>query len=449
MEQITTICAISTPPGRGGIAICRVSGPQAIDIVNSLWQGKRLSTVVSHTAHYGNITNDKNETLDQAVVTVFRSPKSFTGENVVEISVHGSIYIQQALLESLVARGARIAEPGEFTRRAFINGRIDLAEAEAVADMIASSSAMSHALAVRQLEGQFSGHINRLRDELISLASLLELELDFSEEDVEFADRTKLKALAQSILRQTTALAKSFRAGNAIKEGVNVAIVGRPNAGKSSLLNALLCSNRAIVSDIPGTTRDTIEDTVTIDGIIFRFIDTAGLRDTDNPIEALGIERALSAISSAQFVIWLIPPELSKTNIDNDLNQIKHFLGESTALIPVYSKADLMPVTKKGLSISSTTGLGLNQLKRHLVRCVLENMPEDAGLVVTNARHHALLLEANTALKALISGIDDSITSDLLAEHLREALNALAAITGQITSDTILATIFERFCIGK
>lgn len=284
MEQVTTdtICAISTPPGRGGIAVARVSGPASIAIANAVWKGASLADAKSHTVHLGTITRPDGTALDQAVATVFRNPRSFTGEDVVEISVHGSTFIQQELLHLLVASGARMAEPGEFTRRAFVNGRLDLAEAEAVADLIASSSRAAHRLAISQLQGRFSANIDSLRQQLLDLAVLLELELDFSEEDVTFADRAKLRELAADIQSMVTRMASTFSSGQALRDGIPVAIIGRPNVGKSRLLNTLLDTDRAIVSDIPGTTRDTIEDTIDIDGHTFRFIDTAGIRTTDD-----------------------------------------------------------------------------------------------------------------------------------------------------------------------
>lgn len=444
-----TICAVSTPAGCGGIAVIRISGPSAIDVADRIWTGKPLSQTASHTVHLGNVLDRRGDVLDQAVATVFHGPKSFTGEDVVELSVHGSLYVQQALLESLMAAGARIAEPGEFTRRAFSNGRLDLAEAEAVADIIASSSRAAHSLAVSQLQGRFSKRINQLRDRLITLASLLELELDFSEEDVTFADRAQLKNLAEEINGHIGRLVATFSTARSIMDGVPVAIVGRPNAGKSSLLNALLESDRAIVSDIPGTTRDTVEETADIDGILFRFIDTAGLRETDDPIESLGIDRAYSSLSRAVIVLWLVDPDLGEEEKSFTEKKIRDSLSENASLIILHSKSDLRDVRNdNAFYISASNGEGLDTLKQKLFDTVSMNLPSDESVVVTNARHQAALLSALSALNELLNGLD-TLTVDLLAEHLREAIRSLGEITGEITSDTILHTIFQRFCIGK
>lgn len=445
-----TICAVSTPPGRGGIAIVRVSGKGALEIAQRVWAGKPLKDVVSHSAHFGNVVDADGSVLDQAVATVFRGPHSFTGEDVVEYSVHGSLYVQKTLLEALVRNGARIASPGEFTRRAFVNGRLDLAEAEAVADVIASSSKAAHALAVSQLQGRFSSHIKSLRDKLVDLAALLELELDFSEEDVTFADRGRLVELARAIVAHVSKLISTFSSGRAICEGVPVAIVGRPNAGKSSLLNALLGIDRAIVSDIPGTTRDTIEDSADIGGITFRFIDTAGLRTTKDPVESLGIERAYASLSSARIILWLVDPDLTKDEAEQTLESFNTSKSSDSKIVILHSKSDLL--SKKaglnGIALSVKTGEGIDELRKKLYEIAAEGLPSDESLIVTNARHHAALMEANESLQMLIDGMD-ILTTDLLAEHLRGAISSLSAITGEITSDTVLHTIFSRFCIGK
>ena len=466
MEQVTTdtICAISTPPGRGGIAVARVSGPAAIAIANAVWKGASLADAKSHTVHLGTITRPDGTALDQAVATVFRNPRSFTGEDVVEISVHGSTFIQQELLHLLVASGARMAEPGEFTRRAFVNGRLDLAEAEAVADLIASSSRAAHRLAISQLQGRFSANIDSLRQQLLDLAVLLELELDFSEEDVTFADRAKLRELASDIQNMVTRMASTFSSGQALRDGIPVAIIGRPNVGKSRLLNTLLDTDRAIVSDIPGTTRDTIEDTIDIDGHTFRFIDTAGIRTTDDPIESLGIERALRSVAKASVVIWLLSPDdLQSPETSANKALIDGSIRPDATLIPVLNKIDTIPdsVTQATeslsamapgtapLAISALTGTGISDLRNAILAAATARLPDDESIIVTNARHHAALTEAADALTQLIDGIDLGLTPDLLAQHLRQAIHSLATITGSITSTQILQTIFHRFCIGK
>ncbi|MDE5672061.1 MAG: tRNA uridine-5-carboxymethylaminomethyl(34) synthesis GTPase MnmE [Duncaniella sp.] len=342
-----TICAISTPSGVGGIAVVRVSGSDAFNIVDTIWRGRRLTEATSHTAHLGDIIDPENqeEPLDTALATVFRAPRSFTGENVVEISVHGSRWIQRELLNLLIRQGCRMAEAGEFTRRAFANGRLDLAQAEAVADVIAASSRSAHRLAASQMRGDFSKHISELRDQLVEIASLLELELDFSEEDVEFASRSHLKNLAELLLAKISTLVSSFSTGSALKDGVPVAIIGEPNAGKSTLLNVLLADNRAIVSDIPGTTRDTIEDTMEIDGVLYRFIDTAGIRETTDAVENLGIERSYSAISKARIVIWLVTPDMSPERFIDFRKSISTHLTDGAKLIIAVNKIDTLVAT--------------------------------------------------------------------------------------------------------
>ena len=348
MFENDTICAVSTPSGVGGIAVIRVSGPESLMIADRIWRGKPLKDALSHTAHLGNIMDDENvdEPLDQAVATVFRGPNSFTGEDVVEFSVHGSKWIQRELVNLLIRKGCRLAEPGEFTRRAFASGKLDLAQAEAVADVIASSSRSAHRLASSQMRGVFSKNISSLRDELIRIASLLELELDFSEEDVEFASRDELTDMAQGLLRKISGLVASFSTGNALKEGVPVAIVGEPNVGKSTLLNRLLDDNRAIVSDIPGTTRDTIEDTVEIDGVLYRFIDTAGIRETADMVENLGIQRTLGAVSKARVVVWLVTPDLLPGMFKSLAGDILKHLPEDAKMIVAVNKIDKLDGVK-------------------------------------------------------------------------------------------------------
>lgn len=445
-----TICAVSTPPGCGGIAVVRVSGSDAIAVTDKLWQGKPLTGCATHTAHLGQIINpDNNKPLDQAVATVFRSPRSFTGEDVVEIAVHGSTYIQSELLQLLVAAGARIAEPGEFTRRAFSNGRIDLTQAEAVADIIAASSAASHRLAIRQLNGQFARHIESLRQQLLELASLLELELDFSEEDVTFAPRDRLADLTRTTLDTVERLADTFSAGTALRRGIPVAIVGEPNAGKSSLLNALLRHDRAIVSDIPGTTRDTIEETADIGPYTFRFIDTAGLRDTDDPIETLGIDRAIASTAGADIILWLVPRDASPTLTNHIRGQINLHRSESAALIILPSKADTPTDNTAEISIRRPDTIA--RLRQTLISTAEQRLgrDDDETPIVTNARHHAALTAAAQSLRRTAQGIAEGAYTDLIAQDLRQALHHLSTITGTITTPDILQSIFTNFCIGK
>lgn len=484
-----TICAVSTPPGVGGIALVRVSGHKAIGICDSLWKGRRsLVDTAGHTAVYGTLLDSDGEELDRCLATVFRAPHSFTGLDTVEFSIHGSQYIQHALLKSLIVRGARLAEPGEFTRLAFLSGNIDLPEAEAVADMISSTSKAAHRLAISQLKGRFSSEIQNLSEQLLDLASLLELELDFSEEDVEFASRIRLEELARQILAAIDTLTSTFATADAIKNGVPVAIIGRPNAGKSTLLNALLNDDRAIVSDIPGTTRDTIEGTADINGAIFRFCDTAGLRSSDDEIEKIGIGKALDKISKTAIVLWTIPPEgAGEESLMQTLHEFQSSLSGDVTLLPVLTKTDrlghgparntgaysgclnenesriamaidrfiaandrlkaikTMPVT----AISALEGKGLCELRKILYDISGAEKLGQASVAVTNIRHYQSLREASESLREMLEGIASGLTPDLLAFHLRRALDTLAALTGRITSETVLHSIFSRFCVGK
>lgn len=454
-----TICAVSTAPGVGGIAVVRVSGPDAVEICDRIWHGKPLEGVESHTAHLGTIVDPErpDEPLDTAVATVFRAPRSFTGEDVVEISVHGSVWIQRELVNLLIRSGCRVAQAGEFTRRAFTNGRLDLAQAEAVADVIAASSRSSHRLAASQMRGDFSKRIGELRDKLIEIASLLELELDFSEEDVEFASRIHLRELAETLHDRISTLAASFSTGSALKDGVPVAIVGEPNAGKSTLLNQLLHDNRAIVSDIPGTTRDTIEDTMEIDGVLYRFIDTAGIRDTTDSVENLGIERSYAAIGRARIVVWLVTPDTPAGRYEEMRAAILSHLTEGTELITVINKIDLLETTPatgfghdgESIGISAATGENIPRLLEALHRLSGVGLTEGADLIVTNARHYEALVNARDSISRVISGLDSNLSGDFIAQDLRETIHHLSTITGTITTDTLLQTIFSRFCIGK
>lgn len=458
-----TICAISTPAGVGGIAVARVSGQEAIRICDKIWRGKSLDGLASHTAHLGKIIDTDGNVLDEAVATVFRAPRSFTGEDVVELSVHGSIYIQRELIAALCESGARLADRGEFTRRAFAAGRFDLAQAEAVADMIAADSKASHRLAMSQMRGDFSTELQRLHDSLLELVSLLELELDFSEEDVEFASRPRLLELAEKVKETVGRLARSFRTGDAIKRGVSVAIVGETNAGKSTLLNRLLRDDKAIVSDVHGTTRDIIEDTVDIDGVCFRFIDTAGLRETTDMVESKGIERAISRMESARIVMWVIDAE-RLDNIENTGKEVFSRLSDDQSVVIVINKTDRAgsETVRKELSslglderadaiidTSASQGKGIDDIERKLVEISGASDISASDVVVTNARHHRALVDAETSITRAIDGLNASLSGDFIAQDLRETLHHLSTITGTITTDTILQTIFSKFCIGK
>ena len=439
-----TIVAISTPRGVGGIAVARLSGPDALTIAEkhlsslSTYQPINLSTLSPRRATYCRF-----DELDDVVAVYF--PKGYTGEPTVEISCHGSLYVQQALLQALVDSGARLAEAGEFTQRAFLNGRLDLSQAEAVADLIDSVTPAQHRLAVSQLRGGYAQKLKALRQQLLDLTSLLELELDFSQEDVEFADRGRLQSLLQELQEETLRLIASFRLGNALKRGVPVAIVGKPNAGKSSLLNALLGDDRAIVSDIPGTTRDTIEETLTLDGITFRFIDTAGLRHSDDCVETLGVERSKKAVEQADIVLYL--RDATKPGEEPDLD-----LSDKT-VIEVYTKADLLADSSRvgGLCISSKTGLGLDTLRKEILSRFHAQMGDTGqeDILLSNARHYEALKHVRQALDAVSQGLADGIPADLVAVDLRDALYHLGTITGEVTSDELLGNIFGRFCIGK
>lgn len=465
-DSSDTICAISTPSGIGGIAIARISGPDAIKIADSIWSGQRLSDVKSHTAHLGTLTDRRGDQLDQAVATVFRSPRSFTGDDVVELSVHGSRFVQRELIDTLIAAGARLAQPGEFTRRAFASGRMDLTEAEAVADVIASNSRAAHRIAISQMRGGISRRLQQLREQLVDLASLLELELDFSEEDVEFASRERITQLARQLHSEITRLHNSFAAGNAIKEGIPVAIIGATNAGKSSLLNALLGDDRAIVSDIHGTTRDTIEETLEIGDYQFRFIDTAGIRDTTDQIEQIGIDRSIQAIDKSRIIILVVDPT---SPLPNELiDKIKQTInGASTPphLIIALNKTDIASANETAhaaeilntlfdniriIPLSAQTTNGLSQLTEAIEQVALADRGQsDEDILITNARHAQSLAQAAQSTARLLDGISANLPGDLMAQDLRETLHHLATITGQIPSTEILATIFSRFCVGK
>ncbi|OWP63068.1 tRNA uridine-5-carboxymethylaminomethyl(34) synthesis GTPase MnmE [Hymenobacter amundsenii] len=452
-----TIVALSTPPGAGAIALVRLSGPQAIALTDAVFAGKRLADQPGHTLHYGTL-RDGERVLDEVVVSLFRGPHSYTREDVVEISTHGSDYIVQEVLALLLRHGARLAEAGEFTKRAFLHGAFDLAQAEAVADLIAADSALSHQVALRQMRGGFSRELKELRGQLVHFAALLELELDFGEEDVEFADRTGLVRLLQEVQALVRRLLRSFELGNVIKNGVTTVIAGRPNAGKSTLLNALLNEDRAIVSDVPGTTRDLIEDEVSIEGIRFRFVDTAGLRDTTDVVEALGVERTRQRVQQAALVVYLF--DMTTTSPAELQAEIKALLlPAGVRVLAVGNKLDVASEDELAafsnrpdtVLIAASRGDGLNELQQALLARVRVDGLEHTGAstIVTNLRHARSLEVASRHLDAVLVGLSTGGGTELLAADLRHALNALGQITGEISNDDLLTSIFTQFCIGK
>ena len=451
-----TICALATAPG-GALGIIRVSGSQSLEILSRVFS-KDLSNAEPNTIHYGHIKADK-EVVDEVLVSVFRAPHSYTGEDSAEISCNGSRYILNKVLELLIQHGCRMANPGEFTQRAFLNGKMDLSQAEAVADLIASSNKATHQMAMSQLRGRFSSELSQLRDQLLKLTSLLELELDFSDhEDLEFADRSELLELTKLIDKHITRLAHSFETGQALKQGIPVAIVGKTNVGKSTLLNALLKDDRAIVSDIHGTTRDTIEDTIDINGITFRFIDTAGIRQTTDEVEKIGITRTYAAIDKARIVLWLIDAQPDAKEIKEIQERCKN-----KSLIIIYNKIDksleksaadlfshLSPLTSHLLTISAKYGQGLDALETAIYQAA--NIPtlSDADVIVSNARHYDALVRAHESLARVLEGMNQQLSGDLLSEDLRLTLDTLSEITGgQITPNEVLGNIFKNFCVGK
>lgn len=447
-----TIAALATPQGIGAIGVIRVSGTAALEVVNKLFPSKDITAQPSHTLHVG-LLKDGDTLLDEVVLALFKAPRSFTGENVVEISTHGSHYIQEQVLQSLLKNGVRIAKPGEFTQRAFINGKMDLTQAEAVADLIASNTEASKKNALQNIRGGFSGTLKHLRDQLISFSALIELELDFSQEDVTFADRDQLFRLLDEALLQVRQLLQSFKLGNVIKNGVQVAIIGKPNAGKSTLLNTLLNEERAIVSDIAGTTRDTIEEVLNINGVLFRLIDTAGIREhTSDVIETIGVEKSMAKMREADIVLYLYDvTQTSEAELQTTVQQLEQ---EQLQYLLVGNKADasaqaIQPANERELFISARNKEGIDALKQQLFRLAVADNPETDQTLVTNARHVSALQEVANALQDVRDALDNNISGDLLAIDIRRCLHYLGEITGEVTNEDQLDYIFSKFCIGK
>ena len=465
MIDQSTICAISTSPGVGAIAVIRLSGAEAIPVAGKIFKsskpGKKLADQPANTVHFGKIQSE-DEIIDEVIVAIFKAPHSFTGEDIVEISCHGSVYIQQKILELLLKNGARLALPGEFTQRAFLNGKMDLSQAEAVADVIASSNAAAHKLAMNQMRGGFSREINELRDQLLHFTAMVELELDFAEEEVEFANRTQLRQLTEKIEKLLSRLVNSFQLGNAIKNGIPVAIVGETNVGKSTLLNALLNEEKAIVSDIHGTTRDVIEDVVNIHGTAFRFFDTAGIRDTSDLIETLGIERTYSKLEQAAIVLLVTDLQNPYPVVAERINDIRRRLNHEQQLIIVGNKLDSaihdtmvqmeaidLNDNEKLVFIAAKQKKNLNLLVDLMLSAVNLNIADSQDVIVSNVRHFEILRNAHHAILRVLEGIDSGITNDFLAQDIRECLHYLGEITGEITNHEVLGHIFKNFCIGK
>jgi tRNA modification GTPase len=473
-----TIIALATPSGIGAIGVIRLSGPDAIALVNQVFAGKDLSIQHTHTIHFGTI-RDGNQIIDEVLVSLFVGPKSYTRENVVEISTHGSAFIIESIIKLLIRKGARPANPGEFTLRAFLNGQLDLSQAEAVADLIASNSQASHQVAMQQMRGGFSGELQHLRDQLIHFAAMIELELDFGEEDVEFANREQLKGLIYQIQRILHRLIQSFEQGNVMKNGVPVVIAGKPNVGKSTLLNALLNEERAIVSEIAGTTRDTVEDEMIIGGLRFRFIDTAGIRETVDIIEAKGVERTHEKIKQAKLIIYLVDPEQNVKEIET---QVKYLNELDIPFLVVVNKRDLVSAEFEGelsvisyrlsdnrqqttdnrqqttdnraqtsnlIFISARNKDGIDLLKQEILRKINLHSINTDDVLISNIRHLEALQKTEESLNRVLINIDNPITSDFLASDIKQALYYLGEITGQVTTDDLLETIFSKFCIGK
>ncbi|MEO9511092.1 MAG: tRNA uridine-5-carboxymethylaminomethyl(34) synthesis GTPase MnmE [Flavobacteriaceae bacterium] len=456
MSHTDTIVALATPSGVGAIAVIRVSGPKAIDVSDAVFKsikGKKLKNQKSHTIHLGHIVENK-KVLDKTLVSLFKGPNSYTGEDVVEVSCHGSTYIQQQLIQLFLRNGCRMASAGEFTLRAFLNGKMDLSQAEAVADLISSDSEAAHEIAIQQMRGGFSDQIQKLREELLNFASLIELELDFSQEDVEFADRTQFNALLNRISETLKKLIDSFALGNVIKNGIPVTIVGKPNVGKSTLLNVLLNEERAIVSDIPGTTRDTVEDQISLKGINFRFIDTAGIRETKDVVEKIGIERTFDKIEKARLIIFLFDG-LDFDKLELDKIKLRY---PNKELLPICNKMDVLnnsEITQIKNEIPETIFLsakyktGIPDLERKLLSLVDSGALTGDDTIITNGRHYDVLLKALEETQKVKEAMEMELSSDLMAIDIRQALHHLGEITGSVTTEDLLGNIFSNFCIGK
>jgi tRNA modification GTPase len=449
-----TIVALATPPGIGAIGVIRLSGSKSFPIANALFPSKDLEKQASHSLHVGFLKED-DKVIDEVVIALFKGPASYTGEDVIEISCHGSPFIHERIMGACIAKGARLAKPGEFTQRAFLNGKLDLAQAEAVADLIASNTQASHRTALSTMRGGFSSRLKELREQLIRFGALIELELDFSQEDVEFADRKEFYKLIDELTQSTNQLINSFRLGNVIKNGVSVAIIGKPNAGKSTLLNVLLQEDRAIVSDIPGTTRDTIEEIINVDGILFRLIDTAGIRQhSADTIETAGMERSLTKMKNADLVLFLFDVADDKAEIANWRQEV----GQHSAYLMVGNKIDVFGEEKakeefgewdKLVFISAKSGLHIEVLKERMVDAVLQGQVQAENTIVTNARHYHALKEVERSLNDIRKGLDSRLPGDLLAPDIRRCLHYLGEITGEVSNEDMLDYIFSKFCIGK